>query len=110
MFDETIAQCDLADRVQDGITSSPEMCDFNPEALLCTPLSNTSTCLNSDQITTLNKLDADWRTDKTELIFPGSNLEAESIFSLTTQTENGDYEPFGFSVTYVKNFVRNDKN
>ena len=47
---EVVNQCDEVDGVKDGIISAPYSCFFRPESMLCGPSSNTSECLNPDQI------------------------------------------------------------
>ncbi|KAF2114574.1 tannase and feruloyl esterase-domain-containing protein [Lophiotrema nucula] len=53
---EAIQQCDGVDGVEDGVISDPQACHFRAETLLCTPGSNTSTCLTDPQINTLHLL------------------------------------------------------
>ncbi|EOA90253.1 uncharacterized protein SETTUDRAFT_103261 [Exserohilum turcica Et28A] len=53
IHDEILRQCDLLDKVQDGVIEDPSLCNFDPWPLHC---SNTSTqtqpekCLNTNQI------------------------------------------------------------
>ncbi|TIB76112.1 hypothetical protein E3Q23_02037 [Wallemia mellicola] len=110
IFEQVLSQCDIADGILDGIVSSPETCDFMPEKLLCGPSSNTSECLNPEQIETLNKIHSDWKSGMNDFIFPGFNLGSESTWMLTQEADDGSYEPAGFSVNYVQDFVRNDKS
>ncbi|KAK6210735.1 hypothetical protein LQW54_005940 [Pestalotiopsis sp. IQ-011] len=93
---EVIAQCDPQDGVVDGILQEPLRCLFHPKTLLCegsASLDN-STCLDTDQIHTFNKLHDDWKTANDTLVFPGWTLGTGSDWS-----SNGPSDDF---VTYIQ--------
>jgi feruloyl esterase len=56
LADEVIRQFDPQDCLKDGIIMDPAGCQFRPEAIQCAAnATNTSTCLNYDQITNFIK-------------------------------------------------------
>ncbi|KAE8442204.1 hypothetical protein EG329_003733 [Mollisiaceae sp. DMI_Dod_QoI] len=78
LADEVIRQCDPQDGVTDGIVMDPMGCQFRPEEILCANnATNTSTCLNGDQVKTWNKLHDDWVEANQTFIFPSFMLGSE---------------------------------
>ncbi|KAJ2898343.1 uncharacterized protein MKZ38_003971 [Zalerion maritima] len=74
---EAIKQCDSLDGLQDGIISSPELCDFDTSALLCGSGDiNTSSCLTEAQVETANNVYADYYPEG-EFGFPGLSISSE---------------------------------
>ncbi|KAG6830735.1 hypothetical protein H0H92_015015 [Tricholoma furcatifolium] len=53
---EVLKQCDGLDGVLDGIITEPDACEFRPEAILCTSISNATNCLTSPQVDALHKI------------------------------------------------------
>jgi feruloyl esterase len=53
----TLAACDAADGVKDGVLDDPRKCKFDPGALLCSGAESDS-CLTAGQIETLRKIHA----------------------------------------------------
>ena len=52
---EVLKQCDDLDGKVDGIIADPSLCSWNPDALLCGPKANGSSCLTQDQVDGLKK-------------------------------------------------------
>ncbi|KAF2845817.1 tannase and feruloyl esterase [Plenodomus tracheiphilus IPT5] len=52
---DILAHCDSIDGAWDGILESPDLCDYDPTGLLCTPSQNTS-CLTSAQVDTVRSI------------------------------------------------------
>ncbi|KAJ8131692.1 hypothetical protein O1611_g1938 [Lasiodiplodia mahajangana] len=52
---DILNQCDAIDGVSDGILESPDLCDYNPDGLLCSG-EQTSGCLTAPQIKTLRAI------------------------------------------------------
>lgn len=77
---EVLRQCDLSDGVEDGVIGDPEACHFRANALLCTPdNTNTSECLNPEQVNTLRRLYGQQNSIENPLFYhplvPGSEAE-----------------------------------
>lgn len=88
---EVTAQCDPQDGVTDGILQTPLSCTFDPSTLLCggSAGADNSTCLNTDQIATLNKMHSDWTTgDNDTFVFPGWTLGTEASWSATGPSDD----------------------
>jgi len=77
--DEVVKQCDPQDGVTDSVISDPARCNFRPEALLCTGknTTNSTTCLTSPQIGTLNLIYNDWVEANQTFIFPHLEIGSE---------------------------------
>lgn len=108
---EAIRQCDSIDGVEDGIISDPQACPFRPETLLCAPGKNSSGCLTSPQINTLNLLYGRYfNTDKPMFYFPlspGSEVGWAGILTepdtsylryIQLQDPNWDWHSFNYSL------------
>ncbi|KAK1779632.1 tannase and feruloyl esterase-domain-containing protein [Copromyces sp. CBS 386.78] len=124
--EEVVRQCDLADGVQDGIISRPDLCAFDSSLLLCPPSNYTApvtngtatptpTCLTRPQIDTLEKVYATHHHSSTqELIYPGLTLGSEAqwftgIFGGTTNlTTNQDGTPSPYGLGYQRDFLLNN--
>ena len=52
---EILRQCDGLDGKMDGIIVDPNLCQWNPDTLLCGPEDDATTCLNQDQVDGLKK-------------------------------------------------------
>lgn len=105
---EVVKQCDAQDGVVDGIISSPQSCLFNPEALLCTPSSNTSACLNPDQVTTLNKYYSPWLTINQTMIFPPFSLGSEAQWTPLIGQTDTTHTPRAADISWIQNILLND--
>ncbi|KAJ7509453.1 tannase and feruloyl esterase [Mycena galericulata] len=82
---EVLAQCDAIDGVRDGIITEPDVCDFQPEVLVCQG-GSTEGCLMPAQVEVLHKIYAPLY-DGSELIYSrldpgseGSNLGGPKTF------------------------------
>ncbi|KAI1391669.1 tannase and feruloyl esterase [Hypoxylon trugodes] len=77
-------QCDPQDGLVDGIISDPYGCNFNYEALLCTPDSDPATCLTPAQLTTVYKFYNPWVDVDQTYVFPAITLGTDPSFSLSS--------------------------
>lgn len=103
---EVLRQCDSQDGVKDDILSSPLTCSFSPETLLCSPSSNSSSCLTTPQIDTLYHIYSDYVETNQTSVFPHLTLSSESGWSnLIGATDKNVGSPLGTS--YLQNFVFN---
>ncbi|KAF5379355.1 hypothetical protein D9757_007672 [Collybiopsis confluens] len=50
IHENILKQCDKIDGVEDGIIEDPNLCDYKPEELMCSPGSNSSDCLTPTQV------------------------------------------------------------
>jgi feruloyl esterase len=66
----TLAACDAADGVTDGLIQNPGACDFNPASLICSP-GQTTFCLSRGQVDTLTKYFSAARDDGGNIVYPG---------------------------------------
>jgi feruloyl esterase len=87
--DEVLRQCDPQDGLVDSIISDPIGCNFFPEALLCTPTSNQSTCLTETQLKTLYKVYNDWIDVSDTFVFPHFMLGSEAQYGTLVDTDAG---------------------
>ncbi|OTA99052.1 hypothetical protein M426DRAFT_325459 [Hypoxylon sp. CI-4A] len=83
-------QCDPQDGLVDGIISDPYGCNFNFEALLCTPDSDPTTCLSLEQLETVYKSYSPWVDTNNTYVFPAVSLGTDISFSLSPSTYGYD--------------------
>jgi feruloyl esterase len=104
---EVFKQCDPQDGLVDGIISSPQTCQFLPEALLCGPESDTSTCLTPPQVDTLYHLYSDWVDVNQTFVFPRLELGTEAQYGALFDVSGA---PSKIGTQWVENFLVNDTN
>ncbi|KAI6084069.1 tannase and feruloyl esterase [Hypoxylon rubiginosum] len=85
-------QCDPQDGLVDGIVSDPYGCNFNFEALLCTPTSDAGTCLTPAQLTTIYKFYNPWIDANQTYLFPGISIGTDPSYAL------GSVSPLGYGL------------
>jgi feruloyl esterase len=72
----TLAACDAADGVKDGVINDPPRCHFDPSVLLCKG-DDSRACLTAPQVASLKKLYAGAEDSHGNQIFPGMMPGAE---------------------------------
>ncbi|KAG6877612.1 hypothetical protein C0993_005616 [Termitomyces sp. T159_Od127] len=77
---EILEQCDELDGVKDGIITEPDICDFRPEALVCSG-DDTSACLSSVQVETLSKIHRPLFGTEGQLLYPRPDPGCEADVS-----------------------------
>ena len=103
---EVLKQCDSVDGVVDNIVSSPELCEFDADALLCGSAgTNTSACLTGAQVATLNNIYGDYYAEG-RFAFPGLELSSEEQWSVLL----GGTAPNSLGDEYIQDFLLNDAN
>ncbi|KAK7455208.1 hypothetical protein VKT23_011083 [Stygiomarasmius scandens] len=53
---DILSQCDLIDGVQDGIVEDPNLCEYNPDGLICQSNSDPSSCITAEQANTIKRV------------------------------------------------------
>ncbi|KAF5716819.1 feruloyl esterase b [Fusarium mundagurra] len=103
IHDEVLRQCDKIDGVEDGIIEVPDKCFFNPKTLQCSPR-RPKNCLNSAQVSQLQKIYAPYTYPNGKLIFPRMNPgnELQAVSKLIAGT------PFSYSEDWFRYVVYND--
>ena len=105
---EVVKQCDKADGVADGIVSSPELCQFDINKLLCgrNGNNNSSTCLTKPQAETVMKVYGDYRSnDNGTLLYPGLTLSSEDQWWVVV---GGQTDPSPFGTGYQRYLLLDD--
>lgn len=104
---EVIKQCDSSDGAVDGIVSSPELCKFDADTLLCgsTGTNASSACLTESQVATLHKIYDDYYAEG-RFAFPGLELGSEEQWIALL----GGSAPNPLGDGYLQNFLLNDAN
>ncbi|KAH9904948.1 tannase and feruloyl esterase [Xylariomycetidae sp. FL2044] len=97
---EMVKQCDPQDGVTDGIISDAFGCNFDYEALLCTPSSDAASCLTAAQIETVRKFYNDWVDEDQTFVFPSVSLGVDASFLMSSVS------PLGYG--YYQYWVYND--
>lgn len=101
---EVIKQCDSIDGVVDGIVSSPELCEFDADALICGSAgTNTTACLTETQVATLNNIYGDYYAEG-RFAFPGLELSSEEEWIVLL----GGSEPNPLGDEYMQDFLLDD--
>lgn len=85
IHNEVLKQCDGLDGAVDGILEDPNLCNFRPEALLCTK-NNSTDCLTPNQVDMVRKIFSPFYGEDGNLIYPamqpGSEiLAAQNLYS-----------------------------
>jgi feruloyl esterase len=76
IHDEVLRQCDMIDKVKDGIIEDPALCDFDPSALLCRE-NIAGPCLTEEQVLHVTQVYSDYKYPSGELIFPAMQAGSE---------------------------------
>ncbi|KAK3674330.1 Feruloyl esterase [Recurvomyces mirabilis] len=81
---DILSQCDALDGVADGIIEDPDLCNYYPETLQCSPGVNSTTCLSAAQVGTVRSIFEPYYGANGTLVFPrmqpGSELSDAFIY------------------------------
>ncbi|SPN99097.1 related to feruloyl esterase B precursor [Cephalotrichum gorgonifer] len=101
---EVVKQCDGLDGVEDGIISSPELCDVDLEAISCDKDGvDPAKCLTEPQMDTVRKAYEDFYVDG-KFSWSGFNPGSEAQLPLVL----GADIPSGYGIQFQTYFVHND--
>jgi feruloyl esterase len=70
----TLAACDAADGVKDGLIQNPGACSFKPETLRCQQGQTPATCLSAGQVDTLKAYTSAALDDDGRVVYPGAAI------------------------------------
>jgi feruloyl esterase len=103
-----LAQCDTLDNAADGIIEDPELCNFRPEALICSSTTtNTSTCITGKQAATIRALLSPLYGENGTFIYPrmqpGPTI-LPALYSIYAQAQ------FPYTTDWFRYAVFNDPN
>lgn len=76
--DAVIAKCDALDGVTDGLLENPNNCPFDPAALQCSG-EDRADCLNSDEVSALQKIYTGPRLKDGTQVYPGVSPGGEAL-------------------------------
>jgi feruloyl esterase len=106
----TLAACDAADGVKDGLVADGRQCKFDPSSLVCRE-GDSPTCLTPKQVEALNKIYTGPRYADGKQIYPGRLPGVERGWgNFTTGPEPGRAANLILGGGYLKYFVLQDAN
>jgi feruloyl esterase len=79
IHDKVLNQCDTIDGVADGIIEDPTLCDFRPEALICSVGQISTECLNEIQVEIVRSILSPLYGSSGELVYPGMQPGSEVL-------------------------------
>lgn len=103
IHEEVLRQCDMLDKVHDGIIEDPTLCKFDPSTLLCGP-GTSGNCLNQQQVHQLKTIFSDYTYSTGQLIYPA--MQPGSEVNAVDRLYAGS--PFPYSEDWFKYVVFND--
>ncbi|KAK4555283.1 Belongs to the tannase [Recurvomyces mirabilis] len=81
---DILSQCDALDGVADGIIEDPDLCNYYPETLQCSPGVNSTSCLSAAKVGTVRSIFEPYYGANGTLVFPrmqpGSELSDAFIY------------------------------
>lgn len=92
IHNEVLKQCDGLDGAIDGIIEDPNLCHFNPEALLCTK-NNSTDCLTPAQVAIVRTIFSPFYGENGSLIYPAMQPGSEILASQNLYSG----KPFSYS-------------
>ncbi|KAJ4474960.1 Tannase/feruloyl esterase [Lentinula aciculospora] len=98
IHDNILKQCDTLDGVADGIIEDPNLCDYKPEELICSPSpgANNSDCLTAIQATAVRQVFSPMYDLNGNLMFPREQPGSE-IIDFVGIVYGGETQFFGLS-------------
>ncbi|KAK8028624.1 feruloyl esterase B-2 [Apiospora marii] len=108
---ELLRQCDEIDGAKDGIIEEPSLCNFRPEALICSPETNSpsSECITGKQAETVRKIYSDLHGINGDLVYPRMQPGA-GILGMIFGIYGSADEQFLYTDHWFKFAVYNDPN
>ncbi|GME48352.1 Tannase/feruloyl esterase [Neofusicoccum parvum] len=79
IHEDILDQCDELDGARDGILESPDLCNYNPDGLICASnATNSSSCLTAIQAQTVRGIFAPLLNTDGSLVYPGMQPGSET--------------------------------
>ncbi|KAM0327601.1 hypothetical protein ACHAQA_005894 [Verticillium albo-atrum] len=100
---DILVQCDGLDGQVDGIIEDPDLCQYRPEALLCSRTNSAATCLTGAQAQTVRTIFSDLHGVDGALVYP--RMQPSPQLGLLVGGR-----PFPYTVDWFANVVYNDTN
>ncbi|KAF2787152.1 tannase and feruloyl esterase [Melanomma pulvis-pyrius CBS 109.77] len=101
---DILAQCDALDGYADGIIEDPSLCHYTSANLLCTPASNSSTCLTPAQSATVDAIFSPLYAADGSLVYPRMQPGSEILASRIIYTG----QPFPYTADWFRYAIYND--
>ena len=104
IHEDIMKQCDMLDGYADGILEDASICNYNASSLLCGSGTNSSACLTSTQVETVDKIYSPTLAADGSLVFPRMQPGSEILASYILYTG----EPFPYTVDWFRYAIYND--
>lgn len=98
----SLAACDAADGVKDGVIGEPGKCRFDPQMLLCKG-EDSADCLTQPQIDSVKRLYAGIKNNEGRVVFPGYSMGDEKSWK---EWIVGEDPTSSLSSRFVQNYFR----
>jgi len=106
IHDEVLRQCDGIDGVRDGILEDPTLCNFRPEALICSKNRSPDGCLTARQVDIVREIFSPLYGSSGELVYPGMQPGSEVLAIQRLYAG----VPFPYSLDWFRYVVHRDPN
>jgi feruloyl esterase len=104
IHEDIMNQCDTLDGYADGILEDASICNYTASGLLCNGGGNSSTCLTSTQIETVQKIFSPTFAADGSLVFPRMQPGSEIAASFIIYTG----QPFPYTTDWFRYAIYND--
>ena len=103
-----LSQCDTLDGANDGMLTDPNLCNFRPEALICSDTSsNTSACITGKQASTIRAIFSNLYGENGTFVYPHLQLGPGLLATIYTIYSRAQ---FPYTADWFRYVVFNDPN